>query len=113
MIWQNPWALLGLLTLALPVFIHLLSRKRAVLQKFPSLRFLNTTRLLPTRSPHLSDIPLLIVRLVILLVATLALTQPLWLSASRKQVFNSTVARVLIVDTSGSMQRANGGGSSA
>src|SRR5690349_1911003 len=104
MTWQNPWALLGLVALALPVLIHMLSRKRAVLQKFPTLRFLNATRLLPTRSPHLNDIPLLLLRLGILLVATLALTQPLWLSATRKQSFNSVVARAIIVDTSASMR---------
>lgn len=110
MTWQSPWALLGLLALALPVFIHLLSRKRAVLQKFPSLRFLNATRLLPTRSPHLTDIPLLLVRLAILLIATLALTGPLWLSAVRKQTINSTMARIIVVDTSASMMRASTGG---
>lgn len=110
MTWQNPWALLGLLALALPVFIHLLSRKRAVLQKFPSLRFLNATRLRPTRSPHLTDIPLLLVRLAILTIATLALTGPLWLSARRKQTLNSTVARIIVVDTSASMMRAGSGG---
>jgi len=105
MSWQNPWALLGLFALVLPVFIHLLSRKRAVLQKFPSLRFLNATRLLPTRSPHLTDIPLLLVRLAILSLAILALTQPLWVSASRTQVLNSSVARVFVVDTSASMRQ--------
>ena len=109
MIWQNAWALLGLLTLALPVFIHLLSRKRAVRQKFPSLRFLNATRLLPTRSPHLTDIPLLLVRLAVLAIATLALTGPLWLSASRTESFNSSMARVLVVDTSASMNQSAGG----
>lgn len=113
MTWQNPWALLGLAALAVPVFIHLLSRKRAVLQKFPTLRFLNATRLLPTRSPHLTDIPLLLVRLGILVIATLALTQPLWMSAARTQAFNSAIARVIIVDTSASMQRARVGGGTA
>ncbi|MBC8090301.1 MAG: BatA domain-containing protein [Phycisphaerae bacterium] len=105
MIWQNPWALLGVLTLTLPVFVHLLSRKRAVLQKFPSLRFLGATRLLPTRSPHLTDIPLLLVRLAILLAATLALAQPLWLSSSRKGTLNASVSRVFVIDTGAYLTR--------
>ena len=103
MIWQNLGALAGLSLLALPVLIHLLSRKRAVLQKFPSLRFLNVTRLLPTRSPNLNDIPLLLVRLAIVAAAVVALAQPLWVSASRKQSLNASLARVIVVDTSHSM----------
>lgn len=106
MIWQNPWAFAGLLLLALPVLIHLLSRKRAVLQKFPSLRFLDVTRLLPTRSPNLSDIPLLIVRLGILATAVLALAQPLLNSAARKQSINSTLSRAILIDTSASVARS-------
>ena len=109
MIWQNTWAFTGLLLLALPVLIHLLSRKRAVLQKFPSLRFLDVTRLLPTRSPNLSDIPLLLVRLGILAAAIFALAQPLYLSATRKQSLNASLARAIVVDTSSSMMRAGAG----
>lgn len=105
MIWQNAWAFAGLLLLALPVLIHLLSRKRAVLQKFPSLRFLDVTRLLPTRSPNLSDIPLLLVRLAILAVAVFALAQPLYVSATRQQSLNASLARAIVVDTSRSMMR--------
>ncbi|MEO7362186.1 MAG: BatA domain-containing protein, partial [Gemmatimonadaceae bacterium] len=109
MIWQNAWALAGGLLLALPVLIHLLSRKRAVLQKFPSLRFLDVTRLLPTRSPNLSDIPLLLVRLGVLAAAIVALAQPLLMSAGRKQELNTSLARAIVVDTSRSMARTVGG----
>lgn len=112
MIWQNAWAFAGILFLALPVLIHLLSRKRAVLQKFPSLRFLDVTRLLPTRSPNLSDIPLLLVRLGVLAAAVVALAQPLFVSAARKQSINSTLSRVILVDTSASVLRASGGADS-
>lgn len=113
MIWQNALALIGLVALALPVFIHLLSRKRAVLQKFPSLRFLNSTRLNPTRSPYLTDIPLLVVRCLLLAFAVLALAGPLFLSADRKQSFNSSLARMIVVDTSARMSRALANGKTA
>lgn len=112
MIWQNALALFGLLALALPVFIHLLSRKRAVLQRFPSLRFLNSTRLNPTRSPYLTDIPLLVVRCLVLAFAVLALAGPLLLSADRKQSFNSSLARMIVVDTSARMLRVLASGKS-
>ena len=113
MIWQNLWALAGLTLLALPVLIHFLSRQRAVLQKFPSLRFLNDTRLLPTRSPKLSDVPLLLVRLSIVAAAVVALAQPLWMSASRAQLLKASLARVIVVDTSRSMLSTVANGMSA
>ena len=113
MIWQNLWALTGLSLLAVPLLIHLLSRKRAAPQKFPSLRFLNVTRLLPIRSPDLSDIPLLLVRLAIVAAAVAALAQPLWVSPSRKQSLNASLARVIVVDTSRSMFRAVANGQPA
>ncbi|MEP6781040.1 MAG: BatA domain-containing protein [Gemmatimonadaceae bacterium] len=113
MIWQNAWALAGLFALALPVLIHMLSRKQAMVQKFPTLRFLDVSRLLPTRSPRLSDFPLLVVRLGILAAAVLALAQPLWLSSARQRAFNSTITRAIIVDTSTSMMRKNANGARA
>ena len=113
MIWQNLWAFAGLLALALPILIHLWSRQRALVQKFPSLRFLNVSRLLPTRSPRLSDIPLLFVRLAILAAAVLAFAQPLWMSTARKRALNNTIARAIIVDSSASMLRKAQGGERA
>ncbi|MEO7361458.1 MAG: BatA domain-containing protein [Gemmatimonadaceae bacterium] len=113
MIWQNIWAITGLSLLALPLLIHLLSRKRAVRHKFPSLRFLTVTRLLPTRSPTLSDIPLLLVRLAIVTAAVMAVAQPLWISQSRKRTLNASLARVLVVDTSLSMHRTMADGKTA
>ncbi|MGV3708791.1 MAG: BatA domain-containing protein [Gemmatimonas sp.] len=108
MSWQNAWVLSGLTLLALPVLIHLLSQKRAVQRKFPSLRFLDVSRLLPTRSPNLTDIPLMLVRMLIVAMGVLALAQPLFRSQAREQSFNASLARVVVVDTSRSMQRALG-----
>jgi hypothetical protein len=107
MIWQNPWGLAGLLTLALPVLIHLLSRTKATIQKFPTLRFLGVSRLLPTRSPRITDIPLLLIRMGIFAAAALALAAPLFLSAARTQEFNAAIARAIVVDTSRSVSRAS------
>ncbi|MDQ6611837.1 MAG: BatA domain-containing protein, partial [Gemmatimonadota bacterium] len=110
MIWQNAWAFVGMSALVLPLLIHLLSRKRASVQKFPSLRFLTASRLLPTRSPRLSDIWLLLVRVAILSAAVLALAQPFFVSTARQQAFNSTITRAIVVDTSASMQRRGANG---
>ena len=95
--WQNPWAWVGLLTLVLPILVHLFSRRPARVEPFPSLRFLDVSRLLPTRRTRLSDLPLLLVRLAILIVAVAALAQPLWRANAGASA--SQVARAIVVDT--------------
>lgn len=104
----NPWALLGLGALALPLVIHLLSRTQAVVQRFPSLRFLDVSRLVPTRSPRITDVPLLLVRLGVFTAAVLALASPRLGNADDAQSGARTLARVVIVDTSRSALAALG-----
>ena len=104
MIWQTPWAWLGLASLLLPLLVHLFSRRHTRVLPFPSLRFLEPSRLLPTRQTRLSDVPLLLLRLLLLAVATAALAQPLWSPNARDTGVG--VARVLIVDTAVVMDAA-------
>jgi len=110
MIWQNPWAWLGLSALALPLLIHLLGRGHARKARFPSLRFLPASQLLPTRRTRIHDPLLLLVRLAILAFAAAALAQPLWVTAVRDRSRAAALARVLIVDTSASTRRATSTG---
>ena len=105
MIWQNPWAFLGLLTLAVPVIIHLLGRRNARVTKFPTLRFVGASRSMATRWTRLSDIGLLLVRMGIIAAAVVALAEPLLLTDERTATRNRAIARAIIVDTSASMNR--------
>jgi Aerotolerance regulator N-terminal len=98
--WQNPWAWMGLLTLALPILVHLFSRRRARIEPFPSLRFLDVSRLLPTRRTQLSDLPLLLIRLGVLAAAVAALAQPLFRADRRAGAMDASLARVIVLDTS-------------
>ncbi len=106
MIWQQPWAWLGAAAIALPVLIHLLGVGRAPRHRFPSLRFIADTRLSPTRRTQLHDPLLLLLRAAILLCAVAALAQPLMNTTSREAAFAGTLARVIVVDTSVSVQGA-------
>ena len=106
MIWQNPWAWAGLLALAIPVLIHLLGRRSARAQRFPSLRFLEASQLTATRLTRLTDLPLLAVRMAILAAAVAALAAPLLLTEDRERDLGRALARAIIVDTSASMSRA-------
>ncbi len=103
MIWQNPWAWLGLLALVLPVLIHLLGRRSARAQRFPTLRFIESTPPVATRRTRITDIPLLLVRMGILAAAVAALALPLLLTADRERELGRALARAIIVDTSASM----------
>jgi hypothetical protein len=106
MIWRQPWAWLGLLLLAVPVLIHLLSRRNARVQPFPTLRFLQASPLLLARRTRLTDLTLMAVRMAILGCAVAALAQPYLLTANRQELRSRTLARAIVVDTSASMLRA-------
>ncbi len=106
-------AWLGLLALAVPILIHWLARRTARVQRFPTLRFLETSRLLPRRRTRLTDLPLLMVRLGIILAAVAALAQPVLLTSSRKQTLERQLARAIVIDTSSSMQRSTAAGTRA
>ena len=110
MIWNNPWAWAGLLSLAVPVLVHLLGRRRPTPLPFPSLRFLTETRLVPARRHRLNDIPLMLVRAAILLLAVAALAQPAFFSAAPTSRLR---ARAVIVDASASMNRPTANGQTA
>ena len=105
MIWQNPWAWLGLVAIAIPILIHLLGRDRAPRHFFPSLRFIDIAELPPTRRTRLHDLLLLATRVAILGVAVAALVQPLLLLATRRTSIDDRLARAIIIDTSASMSR--------
>ncbi|MES2522539.1 MAG: BatA domain-containing protein [Gemmatimonadota bacterium] len=103
MIWRNPWAWTGLLCLVLPVLIHLLSRAPADVRPFPSLRFINPSRLSPRRRTRPRDVLLLCIRLSILAAAVAALAGPVLLTAPRTGT--PPVVRATVLDTSASMRR--------
>ena len=113
MTWLNAWALIGLAGIALPVLIHLLARGHARTHRFPSLRFIDASQLLPTRRTRVQDPLLLALRCTIVGLAALALAQPLLLTARRKQALGRGVARAIVVDTSAGMRRTVPSGSPA
>jgi hypothetical protein len=107
MIWQNPWAWLGLLLVAVPIVVHLLARRSARVQHFPTLRFLQPTPPLATRRTRITDPLLLAVRIAIVVAAVAALAQPFVVTAERAAASARNVARVVVIDTSASALRAD------
>lgn len=102
MTWRNPVAWLGLATLLLPVLVHLFSRRQARVEPFPSLRFLASSRLLPTPRTRLTDPWLLALRCLLLAVAVAALAQPARDDrAATRAVAATRLARTIVLDTGG------------
>ena len=73
MIWLNPLGVFALAALAAPILIHILVQRRAERFPFPTLRFLQPTRLAAIRRHLLEDLPLLAVRAALLAAAVAAL----------------------------------------
>jgi hypothetical protein len=111
--WLNPWALLGLIGVVAPVLIHLLARGHARTRRFPSLRVIEPSQLLPTRRTRIQDPLLLAIRCAIVALAALALARPLLLTRGRKMEIERGVARAIVLDTSASMRRLTPSGNSA
>lgn len=107
MSWLNPIAFLGLLALAVPILVHLFGRRVAKRQRFPSLRLLRDAKPTPAARSRPSDVVLLVIRCLTIAAAVTALAQPQWSEARRGTV------RVIVVDTSASMQRLTSEGTTA
>ena len=113
MIWQQPWAWLGLVAVAVPVLVHLLARRHAVRVTFPTLRFLPAAHSSSIRRHRLSDVALMCLRMSIVAVAVAALAQPFVVTSPRTRDLGASVSRAVIVDGSESMQRRGADGRDA
>lgn len=99
----QPWALLGLPLLALPVLAHLIHRRRAHPWHFPAIRFIRPSPLPRQGRRQMRDIPLLIARLLILLLLILAFTLPVWTSDSDSAASGEFTRTIVLLDRSASM----------
>lgn len=101
----QPWAWLGLAALAVPIAIHLLARQQAVRARFPTLRFIQINELSAISRHRLTDLPLLLVRLAILMAIVAAIAGPRW---SAQATGTGPSALAVVVDTSASAAGDNG-----
>ena len=109
----NPIAWIGLAALVAPMIAHLLARRPARRQPFPTLRFVPTSALNPVRTDRLSDLGLLALRCAVIAAAVAALAQPVWRWRAADRIGQPPLARALIVDASASMLRPASAGNTA
>jgi hypothetical protein len=95
----NPWALLGAVALGVPMIVHLLRRRRAERLAFPTLRFLPAMRVDAVRWDRLTDVPLLMIRLLVIAAAVAAVAQPV-LRAGRHFIGRESadLSRAIVTD---------------
>jgi hypothetical protein len=74
----SPFWLISLLAVAVPVAIHVLSRKAGKKIKVGSIRFLEASASHRLKSLKLSEIPLLLLRAALVAILALLLAQPYW-----------------------------------
>jgi hypothetical protein len=109
-VWLNPAAWIGLVALAVPVLIHILVQRKAERLAFPSLRFLQQTRLASIRRHVLEDVALLAIRAAILVAAVVALAGPLLVTPFRREGWNTRVALAIVIDDAARASQTRAGG---
>jgi Aerotolerance regulator N-terminal len=97
MSWLAPSALAGLILLAVPILIHLLTREERRLVPFPSLRFLKASRFTALKRRIIDDWPLLVLRLTATACAVAALAGPLLITETRQRRWATRVSRAILV----------------
>ena len=110
-LWLNPWALLGLASIAAAVLVHLMRRRLARRVVVPTVRFFAEAEQSAIRVRRIADPLLLLVRSAVLAAAALALAQPLLMTEARRAGWERQIARAVIVDVSDSMRSADLAGS--
>jgi Aerotolerance regulator N-terminal/von Willebrand factor type A domain len=103
--WIAPLALLGLLGLAIPLWLHRFARKTDTKHAFASLMFLEPSDVRRNRRHELRYWLLLLLRLLLLAAVVLAFAGPQWRLPVKAGAAGATL-NVIVVDTSLSMQHA-------
>src|SRR5947209_20406184 len=96
------WYLLGLLSAAVPLVIHLSRSRRTKKMRFSTTRFFTDQFLRSYRMSRLKELLLLACRMALCAVLATALARPLFLSKG-PAIFGGSRSIVLVIDNSASM----------
>lgn len=105
----SPWVLVGFASLAVPVVIHLIFKRKPKPLLFPAFRFLRERRKTNQRKLQLRHLLLLALRLLLLAALVAALARPLLTGGPSELAGNPDLGMVLIFDSSVSMNYVQDG----
>ena len=104
----QPAFLLAGLAAGVPILIHLINRHRALVHRFPALRFLLMADRRTARKFRLYQLLLLALRVLAILLLALLLSQPRWGGEASAALAQPAQATVVLLDNSLSMQFRDG-----
>lgn len=104
----NPWLLISLAGIGLPIVAHLLSRRRYDVVEWAAMQFLNPSKK-TRRRVKLEELLLLLLRIGLISLIALSVTRP-WLPGGWLSGYSSAGSRtvVIVIDGSNSMSRTDG-----
>ena len=105
---MNPWLLISLAGIGLPIVAHLLSRRRYDVVEWAAMQFLNPSKK-TRRRVKLEELLLLLLRIGLITLIALSVTRP-WLPGGWFSGYYSAGSRtvVIVIDGSNSMSRTDG-----
>ena len=108
---MNPWLLISLAGIGLPIVAHLLSRRRYDVVEWAAMQFLNPSKK-TRRRVKLEELLLLLLRIGLISLIALSVTRP-WLPGGWLSGYYSAGSRtvVIVIDGSNSMSRTDGANS--
>lgn len=98
-----PAVLAGLAAVVVPVLLHLRRRERERPMRFPSLMFLQRVTITTARRRRITDVPLLLIRALIIVLAVLAFARPVMRPKPDARPPSGTRRVVVLLDRSLSM----------
>lgn len=106
----SPWFLIGLLSIAVPIYLHLYHRKTPIRKEFPSLRLIRLSVEFVARRRRMKNLLLLFLRLLVVIFLIMALARPfIGQSASAGASSATPAAFVVLLDNSMSMGASHQG----
>ncbi len=106
----SPWFLLGLLGIAVPVYLHLYFRKTPVRKEFPSLRLIRLSMEYVARRRKMRNLLLLALRVMVIILVVMSLARPFFGQSASARVSSATPAAfVVLLDNSMSMGSSHQG----
>ena len=102
----NPFFLIGIVTVALPIIAHLISKKGGIRKSFPSVQFLLASQGETARRSRIKDLILLLIRALTLVLLVLVFSKPAVFSFSAVGV-KGVKSVAIVVDNSFSMYYRN------
>jgi len=110
MTFLNPWLLAGMASIAAPIVIHMMMRRRVRRMKWAAMRFLQVVVQRTERKLRIEDLLLLLLRCLLLILLALALARPAF-RAGGMSIGGGPRTVVIAVDNSYSMGLTDGGAS--